>query len=182
MGRRHEDLDGPPSSPFRLKRAASSLGGNRSSEEIVVANLGRKEAPVVASGALMNPAATLAFALIGHISFVRMVFYMCFQLLGALLGAFILLRALGEACYDNAFTMEGYSRGGVDSQQRILIDTMCSCLLVLMQLWSSKRMQSMATPILIGFTYLTCTMFSYPITGMGNFNPCDRLGSRQCPT
>lgn len=127
------------------------------------------------SGAAWNPAVTLALALRGHITPHRCCSFLTGQLAGAVLGAALLLGVIGQPCYDDALAQADSScvgPGGV-----VLLNTICTVLLVLVHLWSSKRLGFMAAPIIVGFAYIGCVLVAYPITSESNlFNPLRGFG------
>ena len=130
------------------------------------------------SGALFNPAVTVAFALRRLISPLRTCVYLACQLLGGLLGAGLVLGCIGSACLEDALGVPPFHVGGLSSLQpasaaghTFLGSAILSAVLVLIHLWSSQRMGFMAAPLIVGFTYLAATIMQYPWNQHTSFNP-----------
>jgi MIP family channel proteins len=123
------------------------------------------------SGAHINPAVTLAFALTRHFPLVRVPLYWLTQLAGALLAA-LLLRAL----FGNVAHLGTTLPAGSDGQSLVLEMVLTFFLMfVIMAMATDDRAVGQAAALAIGGTVLLDAMFGGPISG-ASMNPARSLG------
>jgi MIP family channel proteins len=123
------------------------------------------------SGAHINPAVTLAFALTRHFPFVRVPLYWLAQLAGALLAA-LALRAL----FGNVAHLGTTLPAGSDGQSLVLEMVLTFFLMfVIMAVATDDRAVGQAAALAIGGTVLLDAMFGGPISG-ASMNPARSLG------
>jgi MIP family channel proteins len=123
------------------------------------------------SGAHINPAVTLAFALTRHFPLVRVPLYWLAQLVGALLAA-LLLRAL----FGNVAHLGTTLPAGSDGQSLVLEMVLTFFLMfVIMAVATDNRAVGQAAALAIGGTVLLDAMFGGPISG-ASMNPARSLG------
>jgi MIP family channel proteins len=123
------------------------------------------------SGAHMNPAVTLAFALVRHFPLVRVPIYWAAQLLGAL-GAALVLRALFGDVSHLGTTLPSGSDAQAFGLETVLTFFL---MLVVMAVATDDRAVGQAAAIAIGGTVLLDAMFGGPITG-ASMNPARSFG------
>ena len=123
------------------------------------------------SGAHINPAVTLAFALTRHFPLVRVPLYWLAQLAGALLAA-LLLRAL----FGNVAHLGTTLPAGSDAQSLVLEMVLTFFLMfVIMAVATDDRAVGQAAALAIGGTVLLDAMIGGPISG-ASMNPARSLG------
>ena len=123
------------------------------------------------SGAHINPAVTLAFAVTRHFPLVRVPLYWLAQVAGALLAA-LLLRAL----FGNVAHLGTTLPAGGDGQSLVLEMVLTFFLMfVIMAVATDDRAVGQAAALAIGGTVLLDAMFGGPISG-ASMNPARSLG------
>ena len=113
------------------------------------------------SGAHMNPAVTLAFALARHFPFVRIPLYWTAQLLGAAAAALVLRLFCGNVAHLGT-TLPSGSDGQSFGLEIVLTSFL---MLVIMAVATDHRAVGQAAAIAIGGTVLLDAMFGGPISG-----------------
>ena len=123
------------------------------------------------SGAHLNPAVTLAFALTRHFPWPRTLAYWTAQALGALAAAALLRASLGDVADLGATLPSGSDR------QSFLWELMLTFFLmfVVMAVATDSRSVGEAAAIAIGGTVALDAMFGGPISG-ASMNPARSLG------
>jgi aquaporin NIP len=123
------------------------------------------------SGAHINPAVTLAFALTRHFPFWRVPLYWLSQVLGAICAA-LLLRAL----FGNVAHLGTTLPSGGDGQSFFLEIVLTAFLMfVIMAVATDDRAVGQAAALAIGGTILLDAMFGGPISG-ASMNPARSFG------
>lgn len=123
------------------------------------------------SGAHLNPAVTLAFALTRHFPLVRVPLYWSAQLLGASLAALLLRLLFGDVAHLGA-TLPA----GSDAQSLVLEIVLTFILMfVVMAVATDDRAVGEAAAIAVGATVLLDAMFGGPISG-ASMNPARSFG------
>ena len=140
------------------------------------------------SGAHLNPAVSLTFCILGHITPVEFLMYSVFQLLGAITGA-LLIAALfavppGEAPGDDhdlgCFTPSTELLAGYGG--RILlweaIFTCCFIVPVFSVVWYTQQKKGYGNtgPIIVGLSLMSCAFACGPYTGAA-LNPARAMAS-----
>jgi MIP family channel proteins len=122
------------------------------------------------SGAHINPAVTLAFALTRHFPLVRVPFYWLAQCLGGVVAA-VVLRAL----FGNVAHLGATLPAGSDAQSLVLEIVLTFMLMfVIMAVSTDDRAVGQAAAIAIGGSVLLDAMFGGPISG-ASMNPARSL-------
>jgi aquaporin NIP len=123
------------------------------------------------SGAHLNPAVSLTFAVTRHFPWHRAGAYWCAQVLGALLAAALLRASLGEFAHDGA-TLPSGSQGQAFLWELLLTFFL---MLVIMAVATDSRAVGEAAAIAIGGTVGLGALFGGPITG-ASMNPARSIG------
>jgi len=136
------------------------------------------------SGCHINPAVTIGMLVKGNISLKDSVYYIVAQLLGALLGAFVLQQILsgqiagfnpGEWAYGSNGWGEGYL-AGYDMSAAFVAETVLTFLfLFVIFATTSKWGNSSMAGLAIGLTLVLIHLVAIPITGT-SVNPARSLG------
>jgi MIP family channel proteins len=122
------------------------------------------------SGAHLNPAVTLAFALRGVFPWRRVATYWLAQLAGALLGALLLRSMFGNAAH------LGATAPGLDNRTAFVMEVFLTTMLVSVVLGTATRHRSLgpSAALACGGTVAVCALFSRPISG-ASMNPIRSL-------
>ena len=123
------------------------------------------------SGAHLNPAVTLAFALTRHFPLVRVPLYWTAQLLGATLAALVLRLLFGDVAHLGA-TLPAGSDGQSFGLEIVLTFLL---MFVIMAVATDDRAVGQAAALAIGGTVLLDAMFGGPISG-ASMNPARSFG------
>jgi len=115
------------------------------------------------SGGHFNPAVSLSLAARRFMTPMRLLTYISAQLVGAVVGAALWMGIVSKECYSSAFTHGTVLIEPLGSQ--ILLHCMLTLTIALVHLWAHERLMSMATPILIGFTYVAITLVGSQMLG-----------------
>ena len=123
------------------------------------------------SGAHINPAVTLAFALTRHFPLVRVPLYWFAQLSGTLLAALLLRALFGDVAH-----LGTTLPAGTDGQSLVLEMVLTFFMMfVIMAVATDDRAVGQAAALAIGGTVLLDAMFGGPISG-ASMNPARSLG------
>lgn len=127
------------------------------------------------SGGHINPAVSLAFAVCGRISLMRLVMYVAAQVLGAVLGAGLLKGALSDLQYGN-LGVHGIG-AGVSSGSAVIIETVLTFILIFVIFGSAgdPRGPGSIAPLLIGQAVTAAHLIGVPLTGP-SLNPARSFG------
>jgi aquaporin NIP len=123
------------------------------------------------SGAHLNPAVSLAFALTRHFPWARVLGYWAAQILGAVAGAALLRASLGNVA-DLGTTLPSGSEGQSFTWELVMTFFL---LLVIMAVATDTRAIGEAAAVAIGGTVGLDAMFGGPISG-ASMNPARSLG------
>jgi MIP family channel proteins len=124
------------------------------------------------SGAHLNPAVTIAFALSRHFPRGEALAYLLAQILGALLGAGLLALAWPSHPADLGTTQPSIGTGGALAYEAVLSAFL---MFVIMAVATDTRAVGAAAAIAIGGTVGLDALFGGPITG-ASMNPARSLG------
>ena len=124
------------------------------------------------SGAHLNPAVTIAFALTRHFPRAEALAYLLAQLLGALLAAGLLAIAWPSHPADLGATQPSIGAGGALAYEAVLTAFL---MFVIMAVATDTRAVGAAAAIAIGGTVGLDALFGGPITG-ASMNPARSLG------
>lgn len=123
------------------------------------------------SGAHINPAVTLAFALTRHFSFAKVPLYWLAQFLGAVAAAGVL-----RALFGNVAHLGTTVPAGSDGQSLVLEVVLTFFLMfVIMAVATDNRAVGQAAALAIGGTVMLDAMFGGPISG-ASMNPARSFG------
>ncbi len=156
-----------PSSSWRLLVTGLLFAGTGSL--VAVTPLGRR------SGAHLNPCVTLAFFVTGHVHRDDLAGYIAAQLLGAILGAGLLVRAWGPVA---ASVGDGTTRPGpgVGAVQAVGIEALMTAILVAtILLCVSHHRTARLTPVAVWLVVACLVWRGAPYTGT-SLNPARSLG------
>jgi aquaporin Z len=122
------------------------------------------------SGAHLNPAVTLAFAINGNFSWIEVVPYASSQVLGALLGSYTLLFLFPSSVFLGATLPSG------GWAQSFVLEVILSFFLmfVILQVATGSKEQGMFAGLAIGSVVLLEAMFAGPVSG-ASMNPARSL-------
>ncbi len=125
------------------------------------------------SGAHLNPAVTFAFAISLHFPIIRAIFYVLFQLAGAIVAAGFLRAIFGNI----AFVGSTIPANSTSDGTAVGIEILITAFLVLVVLGTGKRGQLLGASagIALGFTLAAGLLFAWDITG-ASMNPARSLG------
>ena len=174
MGMPHAAMCPPPTAQITVAlvtgfAAATATGASFSANSLQAMD-GREQQldDATHSGGYISLAVTLSQALRGHITPLRCAMYAAAQLVGASLGGELLVGVLNQRCLSSVFAYAASSsHGGVGAGSLLLLNATLNAGLALTHLLC-RRLQSMATPILVGFFYIAATMFSHPMEHHGH--------------
>ena len=123
------------------------------------------------SGAHLNPAVTLAFALTRHFPWREVPLYIAGQLLGAVGGGLTLLVLFGNTAYLGATTPSG------DPLQSLLLEILLTAALmfVIVAVATDTRAVGELAALAIGFTVAANALWGGPISG-ASMNPARSFG------
>ena len=123
------------------------------------------------SGAHINPAVTLAFALSRHFSWKRVPFYVAAQIAGAVAAGLTLLALLGDVSHMGATLPTG------SDSQALGLEMILTFLLmfVIMAMATDARAEGSLAAIAIGATVALESTFAGPIAG-ASMNPARSIG------
>ena len=129
------------------------------------------------SGCHINPAITLGVMLSGRMSKKDAVMYMCFQVLGAIIGSCILSALVASGGHDGPTLTgsNGYDNG--EMLQAFIAETVFTFIFVLVVLGAtdSKRGAGNLAGLAIGLTLVLVHIVCIPITGT-SVNPARSIG------
>lgn len=112
-------------------------------------------------GGQFNPAVTLALALRGSMPLKRAVVFVVMQLLASLLAALLALVAVGRPCLQDNFHM-AMQQTILPAGSRLLLHVLLSMVIIFVPIWAHDRHKSMAVPVLVGFSYIACSLTGLP--------------------
>ncbi|CAJ1418018.1 unnamed protein product [Effrenium voratum] len=111
-------------------------------------------------GGHFNPAVSLTLGLAGAVPPARVAAFIVAQLLASLLATCLAMVVVGRPCMEDNFTMMSDIMG--PTMPRLLLFTILSLVIVLVPLWAHERQGSMAVPVLVGFSYIACSLAGLP--------------------
>jgi len=128
------------------------------------------------SGTHVNPAVTIGLCIGKKITPAKAVFYIVFQVLGAIIGAVLLNFAIPDSLNDGL----GQTHPGphVTKWQAILVEAIITFLLTLTVFAVCDELRKDikgSAPLMIGFVIMTCHIMAIPITG-SSMNPARSTG------
>ena len=123
------------------------------------------------SGAHINPAVTLAFALSRHFPWRRVPFYMAAQMAGAVAAGLILMELLGDIAHMGATLPTGSDVQALGLEMVLTFFLM----FVIMAVATDARAEGSLAAIAIGATVALESTFAGPISG-ASMNPARSLG------
>lgn len=123
----------------------------------------------ITSGAHFNPVVTLSLAARGHISWSRMLTFCSAQLLGSFLAGEALVGIVGKSCFLGS--MEVAPKRMISDGPAIGVHAILSAMIALIHIWTHERLQSMATPVMIGFAYIAGCLMQVQLAGHEAPNP-----------
>ena len=127
------------------------------------------------SGAHINPAVTLGFAIAKHLPWKQVPYYLGSQILGAITASVILLLVLGDVADLGATTPA--VKNGITELQAFSIEVLLTFFLmfVIMSVATDVRSVGQIAAVAIGATVGLEALFAGPITG-ASMNPARSLG------
>ena len=127
------------------------------------------------SGAHINPAVTLGFAITKHLPWKHVPYYLGSQILGAITASFILLLLLGDVADLGATTPA--VKNGITELQAFSIEVLLTFFLMfgIMSVATDVRSVGQIAAVAIGATVGLEALFAGPITG-ASMNPARSLG------
>lgn len=127
------------------------------------------------SGAHINPAVTLGFAIAKHLPWKQVPYYLGSQILGAITASVILLLVLGDVADLGATTPA--VKNGITDLQAFSIEILLTFFLmfVIMSVATDVRSVGQIAAVAIGATVGLEALFAGPITG-ASMNPARSLG------
>lgn len=123
------------------------------------------------SGAHMNPAVSIAFWSFGKLSVQRMVSFIIFQLIGALMASYTLLGLFPESSSFGETIPQG------PWEQSLIMEFILSFVLMLVIIFvaTGGKEKGMTAAIAIGFTVFMCALVGGPIS-VASMNPARTFG------
>jgi aquaporin PIP len=133
------------------------------------------------SGAFMNPAVTLAFALVGKISPLRCAVFAVVQVAGAVCGA-ALIRSMAPAQFDRVGGGANYVGAGATATEALGVEFGCTFMLVMtaMAATDSARAKTNAhidviAPLVVGLAVAVANFIAIPVDSC-SINPARSFG------
>ena len=138
---------------------------------VVVAAIGH------VSGAHVNPAVTLALAVINKFPWAHVPFSVGAQLLGAILGAVAVWLSYGDAAREIAAVAATFPVEGVGDLRAFLVEILVTFILVfvVLSVATDDRAPAGVAPLAVGFALACGVLIAGPVTG-GSLNPARTLG------
>ncbi|CAK9068054.1 unnamed protein product [Durusdinium trenchii] len=89
------------------------------------------------------------------------VVFVVMQLLASLLAALLALVAVGRPCLQDNFHM-AMQQTILPAGSRLLLHVLLSMVIIFVPIWAHDRHKSMAVPVLVGFSYIACSLTGLP--------------------